>query len=154
MESRMRGNSHVRFGLGEKRNIIYSYLSTQQLLVKKNAYNLDISKRSPKSGQISESDKVSRISDAETYSLSVIGATEFLKEAMGPRADDHMKKMEMYRKISNEGYVSLKDLPSDVESSTTLNTINVYLIGSGIDNDLITNTLLLPRTMKDKNKKK
>jgi hypothetical protein len=59
MESRMKGNFHVRFGLGENLKIISkSYLSTQQMLSKKNTYSLDINKRNMKTGQVTSDDKI------------------------------------------------------------------------------------------------
>jgi len=124
----------------------------QQLLIKKSGYNLDINVRSAKTGQIAESDKVGRISDSENYTLSIMGANHFLKEALGPRADSMEEKMQMYKSITNEGYVNLSDLSSNIESHTTLNTINVYMLGAGVLSDLVTDSLALPRTMKEKNK--
>ena len=125
----------------------------QQMLVKKNSFNLDIDKRSAKYGTVSEFDKVGRISDTENYSLNIVGAHKFLEESLGPRSDNHEKKMQMYGKIHNEGYCNLADLNSDIESSTTINTINTYLLGAGISSNLVSGELVLPRTMKNKHLK-
>ena len=81
-------------------------------------------------------EEIMRISDAENYSLSTIGADEALKEFFGPRADSEDAKIEMYRNIASQGYTYLKDLPNDTSKKQTLNTVNQYLIGAGIASDL------------------
>ena len=48
------------------------------------------------------------------------------------------KKQDMYSKISKYGYVYLDELEGDATDSQTLNTINVFLLGAGIESDLIT----------------
>jgi len=57
-------------------------------------------------------------------------------------------KNQMYASIAQKGYVSLDELPNDVANKTTLNTIDVHLIGLGIKSDLITQGLLVRKTMK------
>lgn len=73
---------------------------------------------------------------------------------MGPRGDNMKKKMEMYRQISRDGYTSLDSLTDDRSSSTTLNTLNTYLLASGIRSDLVNNTLKTEYTIKNDLKKK
>ena len=53
----------------------------------------------------------------------------------------------MYRQISRDGFTSLDSLTSTRSSSTTLNTINTYLLASGIRSDLITDTLKTEYTL-------
>jgi hypothetical protein len=60
-----------------------------------------------------------------------------LKEFLGPRADSLDGKSVMQKEISKQGYVSMKDLPSDITQKQTLNTVNTLLLASGIENDLM-----------------
>ena len=135
-----------------KHKVIVGYLHLkrmQQLLSKKNATSTDISSRSALTGQVVNNDKNGRISDAETSSLSVIGADYALRELLGPRSDDKAMKMQMYADISNKGYVSIEDLPNRVENKVSLNTTDVYLLGMGIKSDLITDGLVLNKTLNE-----
>jgi hypothetical protein len=122
----------------------------QQMLSKKNSYNLKIDSRSAKTGQLNAEGKVAKISDSENYALSVIGADSALREFFGPRSDDFGKKQQLYQRISQEGYAYLKDLTSDVEGHKTLNAADVYLLGGGLKSDLVTQGLELVRTLKGK----
>jgi len=125
----------------------------QQILSKKNSYSLDIKSRNMKTNQVTGNDKIARITDAENYALMTYGSEEALKEFFGPRADDSKKKMQMYKQISQQGYLQLKDLKSDLGDKQTLNTVDVYFMGAGIMTDLVTGGLALDRTLKNKNKK-
>lgn len=136
----MIGNYHVRFGLGENQ-IIIDYLSTEQILSRKNHYSLDIDERSLKTGDVKGESKVTSVSEPETYALMAMGAEKTLEELLGPRADNTQAKAQMYRAIARDGFCTLSDLKSDRTSSTTLNTLNTYLIACGIRSDLITNTM-------------
>lgn len=109
----------------------------QQILSKKNTYSLDISKRNMKTNQTTGDSKIARITDAENYALSTINADSALKEFLGARADSSDKKMELYKQINMYGYAYQKDLPDNLEENQTLNTITMYLLGAGIDNDLL-----------------
>jgi hypothetical protein len=106
-------------------------------LSKKNTYSLSISKRSPRTNQVSGTDKIARISDLETTSLQAIGAKESLKEFLGPRADDSGAKADMYKDINLYGYVNQKDLKKEAKNKQTLNTVSQYLKGAGLDNNLV-----------------
>lgn len=121
----------------------------QQILSKKNTTSTDISMRSSLTGQVVGKDKNARESDAETFCLAAIGAENTMREFLGPRADDMVMKTQMYSEISKKGYVSINELTNDVNNKTTLNTVDVYLIGAGIKSDLITKSLALPRTLKE-----
>lgn len=120
----------------------------QQFLRKKNATSTDISMRSAVSGQVMGKDKNARDSDLENYALVTLGAENCLREFMGPRADDPVMKNEMYTQIAKNGYVSLEDLTNDVQNKTTLNTIDVFFTGMGIKTDLITDGLMVKKTIK------
>ena len=72
-----------------------------------------------------------------------------MRELNGPRADDMSMKNQMLHDIALNGYVKLEDLDDNVENKTTLNTVNVFLLGMGLDSDLVTKGLMLPASLKD-----
>jgi hypothetical protein len=113
----------------------------QQLLAKKNRYALDTDEVELKSGQVKGESKVASISDPETFALVAINAENTLKEFLGPRADNQSKKLQMYRQIARDGFTTLDSMEEDITQSTTLNTMNTYLLASGIRSDLINNSL-------------
>jgi hypothetical protein len=87
--------------------------------------------------QLTGEDKIARISDMETYSLlSYKDDCIALKEFMSARADAMDAKAEMYKQISKQGYVYMKDIPDNISKKQALNTVNVLMLGAGIDNDL------------------
>lgn len=119
----------------------------QQILSKKNTTSTEISSRSALTGQVVGKDKNAKESDQENFALVTLDATDTLREFMGPRADDMIMKNEMYSSIAQKGYVSLDTLTNDVKNKTTLNTLDVYLISMGIKSDLITEGLILKKTL-------
>ena len=80
-----------------------------------------------------------RMSDSETYVMTAVGLDKALEEFLGPRADAASTKLHMYNQISTYGYCSLKDLEpyKDITQNQTVNTISTYLLGAGIENDLL-----------------
>lgn len=114
---------------------------TQQLLSKKNRYALDIDSVSLKTGQVTGDSKVASISDPEMFSLVAINAQNALKEFLGPRADSQGKKMQLYKQIARDGYATLEGLEGDIVDSTAINTMDVYMLASGIKTDLVTKSL-------------
>lgn len=120
----------------------------QQLLFKKNSTSTDISQRSALTGQVTGKDKNGRESDNENVALLALNSEHILREFMGPRADDMVMKQEMYAQIAKKGFVSLEELPDNVENKTTLNTLDVYLMGMGIKSDLVTPSLMVKNTVK------
>jgi len=119
----------------------------QQILSKKNTTSTEVSSRSALTGQVVGRDKNARDSDTENFALVTIDATETLRELMGPRADDMVMKNEMYSSIAQKGFVSLSTLTNDVDNKVTLNAVDVHLIGMGIKSDLITNGLVVKKTL-------
>lgn len=143
---------HDKRGIRSKVKIPVGYCTikrVQQILSKKNHYCLDIDERSLKSGDVKGESKVAGISDAETYSLMTIGAKKTLEELLGPRADNTQKKVQMYRQIARDGFCTLENMKSTPSSSTSLNTINTYLLACGIRSDLITPTLKTEYTLEN-----
>ena len=119
----------------------------QQMLSKKNTTSTDIGSRSAITGQVVGKDKNARDSDAENFALVTIDANDTLREFLGPRADDKVMKTEMYSEIARKGYTSLNGLTNDVENKTTLNTLDVFMMGMGLKTDLISDTLILRKTL-------
>lgn len=102
--------------------------------------------------QVIFEDKNARSSDVENISLIAIGATNTLKEMIGAHADDLKMKTTMLNKIATDGFVSLKDLPSNKTEKVALNTLDVFFISCGIKTNLVTESLALPRTLKNLNR--
>jgi len=123
---------------------------TQQILSKKNSYSLSIEERNQKTGQVTGKSKVARVTDIETYGLCIYEADHVLEELLGPRADNMSGKEKMYQDISNYGYTSLEDIMKNIDTSQTINTIDVYFLGSGIKTDLLSPTNELRRTLNNR----
>jgi len=118
----------------------------QQIVSKKNALSSGIRRRNQKTGQVIGEAKAARLTDMDNYALQTLGADSALSELLGPRADDMRAKAKMYEKIRSQGFVSQKDLRSGPRDKVTLNTLNVMMLGAGIQTDLVNSTLLLPIT--------
>ncbi len=150
------GNEDNPIGSRYEVGVGYLYIKKmQQMLEKKNSYSIDINQRSAKTGQLTGDSKVAKITDLESIALTAFGADSALKEFLGARADNMRGKEQMYKVISNQGYVNeidikddrvgvltnrlvtAKDLEQVDRQRTTLNTVDVYFIGSGIHTDLI-----------------
>lgn len=108
-----------------------------QTLLKKSAGSITVSKRNPKTGQVTGDDKNARNSDAETYSMIAMGAEMGLRELMGPRADDMVAKTQMYNAIARKGFVSLEELDNDPKNKVSLNTFDAYFVLQGINTNLL-----------------
>lgn len=122
---------------------------TQQTISKKNGLSTSIDTRSALTAQVTGADKNGRESDLENTMLASLGMVNTMRELNGPRADDMSMKNQMLHDIALNGYVKLEDLDDDVENKTTLNTVNVFLLGMGLDSDLVTRGLMLPASLKD-----
>ena len=122
---------------------------TQQTLAKKNGLSTTADIRSSITGQVSGADKNGRESDLENSMLISLGMNDLLKELNGPRADDPVMKQQMYTESNNKGYVSLADLDSDPANKTIFKTVNVFLLGMGLNSDLVTKGLMTKKTLDD-----
>lgn len=120
----------------------------QQTKTKKNSTSIEISDRSPVTGQVTGDDKNARSSDQENIALTAMGADEVLQELLGPRADDIVAKNQMYADIATNGYCTLDNLQSELKDKTMLNTSNVMFLGMGLKVDLIDEGLLLSNSEK------
>jgi hypothetical protein len=79
--------------------------------------------------------------------MMTYGAEKSIKEFMSFRADDSVMKEEAYNQIRENGYVSMADLPDNVENKAALNMVDVYLICQGVKSDLVTPGYILKKTM-------
>jgi hypothetical protein len=70
-----------------------------------------------------------------------------IKEFTRAKADDMDAKNKMYNQINTTGQVSLKDLDSDKSSQVARNTVDVYLIGSGVMSNLLEKDYMTPYTL-------
>ena len=122
---------------------------TQQTLSKKNGISLNIDQRSALTAQVTGADKNGRESDLENTMLASLGMENTLRELNGPRADDLVMKNQMLRDIALYGYTRLEDMDDDPSNKTTLNTVNVFLLGMGLNSDLVTSGLMLKDTVKE-----
>lgn len=122
---------------------------TQQTISKKNGLSTSIDTRSALTAQVTGADKNGRESDLENTMLASLGMVNTMRELNGPRSDDMSMKNQMLHDIALNGYVRLEDLEDNVENKTTLNTVNVFLLGMGINSDLVTKGLMLPSSLKD-----
>jgi len=120
----------------------------QQILSKKNNYSFDADKRDAKTGQTIGESKVARLSDHETFALTTISADNALKEFLSARSDHEGNKLQMYKNITQDGYFKLSELENTIGKSTTLNTIDAYLISAGVKTDLVTTGLKTLETLK------
>lgn len=122
----------------------------KQMVAMKSHTSLTNTKRDAKIGQVTGHDKTARVTEPEAYSLIVQECYACAQEAFGPMADDEAAYFEMQKQILRNGEVSLEDLPNDPINKVTMNTINAFIIGSGIVSNLIDESgYVLPITMKD-----
>ena len=115
----------------------------QQILSKKTTYSTDSSKRNQLTGQLSGDDAVGRLADEEAYALKTIGADSVLKELLGPRADNRDKRLGMYQRIDQDGFVRYEDLVGDMKNQPGINYLDTLLTAAGLKSDLIDATELL-----------
>ena len=122
----------------------------EQTNTKKNSSSTHIDERSATTGQVVGHDKNGRSSDNENIALTVIGATNILKEMNGFRADGLQRKNYAYSQIAKTGSCSLEDIEENagIEDRLALETVDVYYKTAGLQTDLITPDLLLISSVK------
>lgn len=128
----------------------------EQTNTKKNSTSTHIDERSATTGQVVGHDKNGRSSDQENIALTVIGATNILRELNGFRADGLQRKNYAYAQIAKTGSCSLEDIESQagIEDRLALETIDTYYMTAGLGTDLITPSNLLISTIKKGEEKK
>lgn len=120
----------------------------QQTTRKKNGISINITDRSPTTGQVVNHDKNGRSSDQENMALFATGAINVATEFNGFRADGMQRKNQAYSSITQKGYCTLEELDAGIEDRTILNTIDVLYTGMSIKTDLVNNDYMLIDTMK------
>ena len=110
----------------------------KQFITKKNAMSTDINDRDMRTGLLLSHDKNSKESDREMESLVVMGHSATMQEMSRYRADSMAAKNAMHNTINLEGQVYQKDIPVDIDDSLSKNLVDVYLIGSLIDTNMVT----------------
>lgn len=131
--------------------VVYLHLKKmKQFLTKKNSISTNISHRDNKTGRLLGHDKNGATSDREMESLVVSGMSQTIKELSRSRADSNESKQALYNTIATLGSVSLNDLPEDKTDSLAKNMMNVYLLGSHINSNLINIDNMTPQTIANK----
>ena len=125
----------------------------KQFVAKKNSMSTDITTRDMKTGLLLSVDKNGNTSDREMESLAVMGLDYSMKELSTYRADSMNAKNEFYNNINTTGVVSQKDVKVEVEDSLARNNLNVWLLGAGINSNLINEGEYLLQTIKDKQRR-
>ena len=108
----------------------------KQFVTKKSGYNTNIDVRNPKTGQIVGNAKGVE-SDRELESMTINGLDNSIDEFIRARADSPKAKQSMYNTISTLGYVSKDDIEEDPIDVTSKNLLNVYMLGSHLNTNLI-----------------
>ena len=125
----------------------------KQMLAKKNSWALDNSMRESKTGRLTSHDKAGLVSDREVECFLLFDQYKCLDLFAHEMADDMEAKNKMYNQINTTGQVSLKDLESDKSSQVARNTVDIYLIGSGIMSNLLEEDYMTPYTLSMKKKR-
>ena len=126
---------------------------TKQFLSKKNSMSTNISKRDMKSGLLQDVDKNGNTSDREMESLAVMGLDATMKELATYRADSMDAKNEFYSMINTTGMVRQSDVDVDTADSLARNELNVYLLGAGLNSNLINEGDYLQHTLRSKGRR-
>jgi hypothetical protein len=122
----------------------------QQTAIKKNKTSIEVNQRDAKTNQVINQDKNGMNTIDENYALATYGAGAAIKEFMSFRADDSVMKEDAYSQIRQKGYVSMKELPDHIENKTSLNMLDTYMISMGLMSDLVTNSYLTVKTLKNR----
>lgn len=123
-----------------KTKVMVGYINVkrlQQMLSKKNQFTFDTKNVDYATGEVKGKSKVHHISNAETYMLLLQNSKNTLKEFFGPRGSNLEQKKEMKNKIATDGWVSLKDIPSTESKNEAINTLDMYIISSGLRSNLL-----------------
>ena len=125
----------------------------KQFLSKKNSMSTNISNRDMKSGLLQTVDKNGNTSDREMESLAVMGLDASMKELATYRADSMNAKDEFYSMINTTGIVRQSDIDVETSDSLARNELNVYLLGAGLNSNLINEGNYLRHTLTNKGRK-
>lgn len=138
-----------------KHKVFNGYINlrrVQQIVNVKNHIPVSTGKRDPRTAQVTQESKASRISDTEQFALICQHNENVLKEMFGPRGGDPVMRDEMEHQISTTGTVNLEEMTDSKLNKTALNTANVYFLAAGLETDLVTKNGVLPRTVQSYDK--
>ena len=134
--------------------ILYVHIRiVKQFLSKKNSMSTNISNRDMKSGLLQTVDKNGNTSDREMESLAVMGLDASMKELATYRADSMNAKDEFYSMINTTGMVRQTDVDVETSDSLARNELNVYLLGAGLNSNLINEGNYLRHTLTSRGRK-
>lgn len=111
----------------------------QQLLSKKNQFTFDTRSVDYATGEVRGKSRVHHISKDESYMLLLQNSKETLRELYGARGSNMDQKKYMQNKIATDGWVSSKDMPANEGANDAVNTLDMYIIASGLRSDLLFN---------------
>lgn len=128
--------------------VIYIHIKKmKQFITKKNSTPSSIDNRDMKSGLLVSHDKGGKTSDREMEALAVMGLEKTMKEMSTWRADYMDAKSSAYQTISTLGKISESDIPIDNKDSIAKNTLNVYMVSSLINTNILNQDYMLPKTI-------
>lgn len=131
--------------------VIYIHIKKmKQFIVKKNNISSGVDVRDYRTGLLT--DKGGKTSDRELEGLIAFNMDHTMKELTTFRADYMNAKNKAYSIISNTGHISENDIPIDKEDSSARRMLNYYLLGAGLDTNILNKDGMLPYTIKDKTK--
>lgn len=134
--------------------VVYIHMKRmKQLLTKKNGMSIDTKTRDMRTGLLTGVDKNGKESDHEFESLAISGLYNAMEEFSRPRADAMEDKSVMNNTIKTIGYVSLKDLPEDLNDSLSKNLLSTYFLGAQLMSNLVNQEYMVPYTYLNKEKK-
>lgn len=134
--------------------VIYIHIKKmKQFITKKNSTPSNIDSRDMKTGLLVSHDKGGKTSDREMEALAVMGLDETMEEFSTWRADYMDAKSAGYQTISLLGKISKKDIPIDETDSIAKNTLNVYMVSSLLNSNILNADYILPKTLADRKKK-
>lgn len=117
----------------------------QQTNAKKNSTSIHNTQRSAITGQVVGNDKNGRSSDQENMALTLLGATNILKELNGFRADGIKRNNFAVAQIATTGQCDLDEIEEHggIEDHTTLNTVDMMFLGMHIKTNLVSSDYIL-----------
>ena len=134
--------------------VIYIHLKKmKQFITKKNSTPTGIDTRDMKSGLLVSFDKAGKTSDREMESLAVMGLDNTMDEMSTWRADYMDAKSVAYQTITTMGKITKNDIPIEETDSISKNTLNVYMVSSFLNTNIINKDYLLPKTLNDRSSK-
>ena len=134
--------------------VIYIHIKKmKQFITKKNSTPLSIENRDMKTGLLVSHDKGGKTSDREMEALTVMSMDQTMKELSTYRADYMDAKSVAYQTIATTGKLSQKDLPLENTDSLSKNMLNVFLIGSLLNTNILNVDYMLPSTIEGKQRK-